>query len=200
MNEIRQVTPPTFDELAKKYPKKFSSSGLIHKPVDCYAKMRKQIKAKNKRKELSKQKKQNKTLKPVVELTNKKPIHIPQYMNTWYADGFWNQDGCGFVVCDANKEVMSEMVNLPEFWSKNQCEYEAVLNALTIIPDKALLCSDSQLVVKQINGDYTCNCEHLIPLRNKCRELIKQSRVKILWVRREQNLAGHIIEERQNNG
>lgn len=55
--------------------------------------------------------------------------------------------------------------------------------------DSLLMRGDSKLVVCQIDGSWRCNAENLIPLRDRCRELLAQLECSwsIEWIPRAQN-------------
>ena len=62
--------------------------------------------------------------------------------------------------------------------SNNEVEYEAVIPGLnlarSIEADKLEVCSDSQLVVKQIEDSYEARGEKMILYLKKVRELLKK--------------------------
>lgn len=71
-------------------------------------------------------------------------------------------------------------------------EYTALVEALAAAVDEGatemLICSDSQLLVKQMNGEYRVKHPNLIPLFLKARGLAaKIPRLRIEHVRREMN-------------
>ena len=57
-----------------------------------------------------------------------------------------------------------------------------------------LICSDSQLVVNQMNGKWRVTTDHLMPLYEKCDRKIRKN-IKISWIRRNRNLAGIYLEK-----
>lgn len=85
--------------------------------------------------------------------------------------------------------------------TNNLAEYEAVLQALryavtrrSLLKERGLsleLRADSQLVVRQIAGEYRTNKAELVPLRDEARSLLDQLNVwhptQIVWVPREHN-------------
>lgn len=83
--------------------------------------------------------------------------------------------------------------------TNNIAEYRAVRAALRWAADKARyvdveLCTDSQLVVRQINGQCACNADYLKVLRDECRELLMQlPNAKIVWVARAQNDVADVL-------
>jgi ribonuclease HI len=77
--------------------------------------------------------------------------------------------------------------------TNNRAEYAAVRWALrwsvkNIAHCEIVVFTDSQLVVRQINGEWACNKDHLRIFRDECRELIKElPYFRLEWVRRELN-------------
>ena len=76
--------------------------------------------------------------------------------------------------------------------SNNEAEYEAVIVGLNLAhsmeADQLKLCSDSQLVVKQIEDSYEARGGKMIIYLNKVRELLKKSvRVQVRYVPRAEN-------------
>ena len=81
--------------------------------------------------------------------------------------------------------------------TNNVGEYQAIILALRIIHNQKLkqveLLTDSQLVVEQVNGSWQCRQPHLLPLRDKVRELLAQENATLAWIPRGQNLAGMVL-------
>jgi len=75
--------------------------------------------------------------------------------------------------------------------TNNLAEYTAVGKALRYCYDHRIfnptIRSDSQLVVYQITGDWTCNAPHLKPLHSRCQELLQAVNGRIVWIPREAN-------------
>ena len=73
----------------------------------------------------------------------------------------------------------------------NVAEYLALLEALQCAMNlkarKLHVYSDSEVVVRQMNGDYTCRSPRLYSLNWICRKLAKTLNFSISHVRREQN-------------
>src|SRR5579863_7826460 len=73
----------------------------------------------------------------------------------------------------------------------NVAEYVALLEALQCAMNlkarKLHVYSDSQVVVRQMNGDYTCRSPRLYSLNWICRKLAYSLEFSISHVRREQN-------------
>ena len=76
--------------------------------------------------------------------------------------------------------------------SNNEAEYEVVIVGLNLAHsmdvDQLEICSDSQLVVKQIEGSYEARGEKMILYLKKVRELLKKfTRVQVRHVPRVEN-------------
>ena len=91
-----------------------------------------------------------------------------------------------------------QVVTYPAPVTNNVGEYQAVIEAiklaLSLKLKDALILTDSQLVVEQVNGMWKCRQPHLLPLRDKARELLKGSSITLTWTPRENNLAGKVLE------
>ena len=90
--------------------------------------------------------------------------------------------------------------------TNNQAEYEALLLALEEAKRQGaaalLVRADSELMVRQMNGQYRVKNENILPLYKRAKELASQfSSICFEHVRREQNtaadkLANQAIDER----
>lgn len=89
--------------------------------------------------------------------------------------------------------VWSTALKLPTC-TNNVAEYRAVIEALRVLREwrieHVLLRSDSQLVVRQLQGLYEVRAKHLVPLHLEATELLHRFRaVQLEWIPREQNHA-----------
>lgn len=111
-----------------------------------------------------------------------------------FADGSgYNGTKTRFVVVpEIGKPIIQE---LSEKKTNNEMEYTAVITALDIATDYDTILTDSMLVVNQVKGIWSCNFEHLILLRDKAKELVKQKHIKLEWIPRHKNLAGIMLEK-----
>ncbi len=88
--------------------------------------------------------------------------------------------------------------------TNNRAEYLALLSALSYAralctgTDEIVIKSDSQLLVRQMNGIYKVRSHTLKPLYEEAQKLLHQisthCKVSIQWVPREWNLAGKMLE------
>jgi len=82
--------------------------------------------------------------------------------------------------------------------TNNQAEYLALIRGLEIALQRKIskveMLSDSELLVKQIKGEYRIRSKNLISLHKKAKELISRfDSFEMRWIPREQNLAGRLL-------
>jgi ribonuclease HI len=121
-----------------------------------------------------------------------------------YFDGLCQPVNPGGVACyaylikEGGRTIQSEYGLADEPFSKdatnNVAEYVALAKALEWLvannraSDKVRVKSDSQLVVRQLAGEYRVRTKKLVPLYLDVVELLKKfSDIKIEWVPREKN-------------
>lgn len=90
--------------------------------------------------------------------------------------------------------------------TNNEAEYEALIQGLESTLEKGytdvIAEGDSQLVVRQVRGQYNVGAENLVPLYEQARELVEQfDRFEIRHVKRAKNegaddLANEALDER----
>lgn len=113
-------------------------------------------------------------------------------------------DGSGFNGRESKYAIIKDngdekVIKLQESKTNNEMEYTALIEALSEARGKTTIYTDSQLVVGQINKGWKINHEHLKRLNLIAKDLIlKQSisgtDIKIVWVPREENKAGKLLE------
>ena len=95
--------------------------------------------------------------------------------------------GIGIVVVKRGK-IIRKVSESPGRGTNNQAEYLAAIKALKEVKCKELtLFSDSQLLVKQLKGEYKVKNEKLQRLWNRFNKLRKNRSVEIRWIPRERN-------------
>lgn len=81
--------------------------------------------------------------------------------------------------------------NVAEYTALGKGLRHAADDAGGLPPGALLVRGDSQLVVRQVTGQWLCNRPHLARLRDRCRELLavigRTRPVRLEWVRREEN-------------
>lgn len=110
--------------------------------------------------------------------------------------------GIGAVIYDINKEnILKEISQYIGIQTNNVAEYTALLKALEQATQmgarRVKLYLDSELIVKQIKGEYRVKNEGLIPIYNMVSALLKKfDAYEITHVRREFNkLADKLVNK-----
>jgi ribonuclease HI len=108
------------------------------------------------------------------------------------ARGNPGQAGCGAAICDENGAVVKELSRYLGYTTNNVAEYEGLLMGLEALlqlgQKKVVVQSDSELLVRQLNGQYRVKDEKLKLLFERAMALLRQfESYRILHVRREMN-------------
>jgi len=108
------------------------------------------------------------------------------------ARGNPGEAGCGAVVFDPRGSVLQELGRYLGHATNNVAEYEGLLVGLEAVlrlgGEKLCIQSDSQLLVRQLNGVYRVKDEKLKRLHQKAQELLRRLRAyRIIHVAREHN-------------
>lgn len=115
----------------------------------------------------------------------------------------------GFVVFNDSQKELHRFGTRIGVRTNNYAEYCALIEALTYLTSKnsitetmsshkpATIYSDSELIVRQMNGEYKVKDPKLIPLQKKARGLMGQlDTVRIHHVRRKDNRIADVIVNR----
>lgn len=115
------------------------------------------------------------------------------------------ESGCGAVIFDETGEPLRELCRYLGHVTNNVAEYEGLLMGLEEVlrlgGKRLRVESDSELLVRQLNGLYRVKHEKLAQLHQRARELLRRlDAYRIIHVRREQNrvadrLANQAIDE-----
>ena len=102
----------------------------------------------------------------------------------------------GVVLCDAKDTILLEHREYLGETTNNVAEYTALIRALEIAKDfttgEVVCTSDSELLVKQLHGEYAVKAEHLRPLFNQIQELKRPFKtVRVLHTRRDHRMIKH---------
>ncbi len=89
--------------------------------------------------------------------------------------------------------------------TNNQLEYTALIKAAVYAVKKYgnrnayIFCGDSELIIKQMNGDYVVRKPTLRALRGKIYEALKhvEGTIHYVWEPRDKNKAGIVLEQTQ---
>lgn len=102
--------------------------------------------------------------------------------------------GAGAQIKNANGEVLAEVSEYLGETTNNVAEYKALIlaleRALEYKPEEIEINADSELMVKQLNGEYKVKNEGLKPLYGRVKQLLAGcKRVRIIHVYRSENSA-----------
>ena len=101
--------------------------------------------------------------------------------------------GFGFFVKETGESFYKKESDI----TNNQAEYMAIISVLQKFVgtgDEIVIYSDSKNTVSQLNHEYAINNDKLRSLAREAWDLVaKFSNLKIIWIPRNQNLAGKML-------
>ena len=111
-----------------------------------------------------------------------------------YVDGAGGPNsGYGYYVKETGESFYEKKPDI----TNNQAEYLAMISALKKFVesnDDVTIYSDSKNTVSQLNHEFAINNEQLRILAREAWELIaKNSKIKLVWIPRKENLAGKML-------
>lgn len=192
----------------------FEQLGMVLEKIKAYAYSYRNIPLKtvdtaNNRTEISMPLLEQKTLSPQIQPKQKKQktpkfiiIHgnvneiIETQHDVYYIDGGTTNNGtpqqASRICVFKNGSLFLEM----QIGNKtnNEAEYHALIRALEDIKNKAIIYSDSKLIVQSFIGEWKLKEPRLILLRDQARTLMNKD-IAIEWIPREINIAGFYLEE-----
>lgn len=100
--------------------------------------------------------------------------------------------GIAAIIKDEQGRLIASICQPIGYATNNQAEYRAIIAALertiSLGISEVYLCTDSELVVRQINGDYRVKSVELKPLYLRVKQLQRQfSNFSIVHIPREEN-------------
>ena len=100
--------------------------------------------------------------------------------------------GAGALITDRDGTTVAEKAVYLGEATNNQAEYQALLigleEAVKLAPARLTVRMDSELIVKQLNGEYRVRNRDLQPLHGRARELMQRfGEVCVVHVPREEN-------------
>lgn len=121
-------------------------------------------------------------------------------MTTLYIDGLCepiNPKGVGAIGYVLNSSQgthqYGEVIGYGQGMTNNVAEYRACIKGLEDLVGKEqelVVCTDSQLMAKQLKGEYAVRAEHLVPLHRRVRQLAEQfQKIRFEWILGTQNTA-----------
>jgi len=111
-----------------------------------------------------------------------------------YVDGAGGPNsGYGYYVKETGESFYEKKPDI----TNNQAEYLAMISALKKFVESnndITIYSDSKNTVSQLNHEFAINNEQLRILAREAWELIaKNSKIKLVWIPRKENLAGKML-------
>ena len=136
----------------------------------------------------------------IAEFTTKdnEPKEEEEQVSKWtaYIDGSSTKKagGIGIILESLEGDIIKRAIRLQYKTTNNETEYEALLTRLKLVKTLGAteldICSDSQLIVGQVNGDYEAKEKRMQQCLKLVRHQISQFReVKLHRIPREQNAA-----------
>ncbi|HLD75526.1 MAG TPA: RNase H family protein [Candidatus Norongarragalinales archaeon] len=115
-------------------------------------------------------------------------------MNIYFDGSGWNKRESKFCVVFGNGQP-TIIRRFTENKTNNEMEYAGLLEALTHAKPGDEIFTDSQLIYHQVfTRKYRVKKEHIKLLAEKAIHLIQTKKVTLTWIPREQNKAGHVLE------
>lgn len=117
-----------------------------------------------------------------------------------YIDGSgWNGTKSRAIVVNEEGKAVSK-ISTTRNMTNNQMEYKALIEGLNFLMENdiknAVIYTDSQLVVGQVTKNWKVTKEHLLPLVLYSKRLMETTKTKLVWIPREKNKAGWLLEAR----
>ncbi|QLJ53353.1 MAG: ribonuclease HI [Candidatus Fermentimicrarchaeum limneticum] len=113
-------------------------------------------------------------------------------MKIWIDGSGWNGRVSRYAL--AFEDGKTEIVETAEDKTNNTMEYAALIKALEEAKNGDEILTDSKLIVGQVTGGWKIHKPHLFEFVAKAKKLLKEKDVKIRWLPREENKAGHLLE------
>lgn len=112
--------------------------------------------------------------------------------------------GCGFVLISSDGDVTKEGSYYLGIVTNNEAEYQSLIigltEALSFGAEEIEIITDSQLLFKQLLGEYKVKAKNLKPLYKRAKDLLKRVKWKIHWVEREENKRADFLARRAAKG
>jgi ribonuclease HI len=104
----------------------------------------------------------------------------------------WKGGGVGILLISPRGEMFEFAIPIQPTVTNNQAEYEALLRRLQYLREAGVVSvvvyGDSELVIKQLNGQYECKSDTLRSYYEECRDILKSFQLVILQhIPREHN-------------
>lgn len=120
-------------------------------------------------------------------------------MKPLYIDGLCepiNPDGVAAIGYFIDHWRYGEVIGYGPGMTNNVAEYRAAIKGLDLVgkEEELLIRTDSQLLAKQLNGEWAVRAETILPLYQRVRQLQQQfRRVQFEWISRKENTLADAI-------
>jgi ribonuclease HI len=109
--------------------------------------------------------------------------------------------GIGFALLDSRGEAVYKGSEYIGVGTNNEAEYKALTSLIKVAVENGIqninIFGDSQLVIKQVKGEWKVKAENLRPFFREARELLQQIPNSTLgWVRREENTLADFLSKK----
>lgn len=115
-------------------------------------------------------------------------------MNVYVDGGGWTGEDCCLCVLFENRKPIIEILH--EERTSNEMEFRAMIKALELCDNNAHIFSDSKIVVGHLIWGWESSSGKLKPLIDHAKNILRHKHCSIIWVPREKNKAGIILESR----
>lgn len=118
----------------------------------------------------------------------------------WIDGGGWNGKTSKWCVVEkVDDKIFLFQGETDQERTGNYMEYQALLRALLKTDDEDTIYTDSKLIEGQMTKGWKINYPHLRKLKEKADSLIGKKDIKIVWIPREENKAGQILDDGKIN-
>lgn len=102
-----------------------------------------------------------------------------------------------YCVVSSERKIVDYEITVPYRYTNNEEEYRGVIAALKLCEVGSTIYCDSMLVVNQVTGIWRISKAHLMPYAETVMDLLVEKRAKLVWIRRNINLAGLAFESKR---
>lgn len=108
-------------------------------------------------------------------------------MNIWTDGSGWNGQASRTAV--EREDGKHLFLSFDHERTNNEMEYLGILLGCILAEPGDVICSDSQLAVRQVKGEYKCKADHLRPYMYAITAMLQAKGITLEWKRREGNRA-----------
>jgi len=109
--------------------------------------------------------------------------------------------GTGFIILTENGETIFEGAEYIGVGTNNEAEYQALISLLKVSVKSEVqnidIFGDSQLIIKQVLGEWKVKAENLKPFVREAQNLYSQiPNISLGWIRREKNTLADALSKK----